>query len=181
MKYPPTPRIVSAGITVRSVPFVINCPPIKCMLFMQSTSASCLKQLGPPHKRFIAKCFQTEVFKALFPWQDGSSESLNLGVKFTRLHQILQTHRGAVWPRVHIYIWYPVSPSLPLFSSHWLIVNTSSYHPLMCYVYQLMAVSYLFAQFCLVQKQVWLDTNFDIGVPVHTDYTVYDMYISTGR
>lgn len=44
------------------------------------------------------------------------------------------------------------SPSL------WLIVNTSPYHTLMRHVYQLMAVSYLFVQFCWLQKQVWMDT-----------------------
>lgn len=45
------------------------------------------------------------------------------------------------------------SPSL------WLIVNTSPDHTVMCHVYQLMAVSYLFVQFCRLQKQVWMDTR----------------------
>lgn len=139
MKYLPTPRNASAGITVRFVSFVINCPPIK-HAFMQSTSASCLKQLGQPHKTFIARRFQTEVFKALFPWQDSSSKSLNLGLGLPDCIRCCKHIVDQSGP-IYIYMASGFSLSVSLFQS-----LTDSKHILSCatFISELSICSVLF-------------------------------------
>lgn len=126
---------VSTGIAVCPVPFDIKRPPIKPML---STPSSLRLLRASNSSDRHTRCLLQGVFKALYAWQD--SNSSNLQVKFMRLHQIWQRHHGLVWPHM-------TASSLSLSSSLWLIVNTCRYHPLVCHVYQLMAVSYVFVQF----------------------------------
>ncbi len=147
MKYPTTSQIWAARLTVPSTPFDINCPPIKLHAFV----AVCVHLLlvwNSLERHTWCLLQSVPKQRCLKPTSLAWCKDITDQCGFILLHLLSVFFLQALTDSKHL-----------------------SYCPLMRDDYQLMAVTCLFVQFCLAQ----IDTNFDIKVPLHEGYLVYDM------